>query len=95
MRNYEIMYIINPNLDDAARAEVNKKYEDVLVDRGSKIVETKDWGLRDLAYEIKKVNKGYYMILKVESNNESIVEFERLALIDQNIIRHMIVLEEN
>jgi len=95
MRNYEIMYIINPNLDDAARAEVNKKYEDVLVSRDSKIAEAKDWGLRDLAYEIKKVNKGYYMILKVEANNDAIAEFERLALIDQNIIRHMIVLEEN
>jgi small subunit ribosomal protein S6 len=50
--------------------------------------------LRDLAYEIKKVNKGYYMILQVEANNDAINEFERLALIDQNIIRHMIVLEE-
>jgi len=94
MRKYEIMYIINPSLDDAARAEVNKKYEDVLVNFDSKVLETKDWGLKDLAYEIKKVNKGHYMILQVEANNEAIAEFERLALIDANIIRHMIILQD-
>lgn len=94
MRKYEIMYIINPSLDDAGRAEVVKKYDDIITNHDSKVLETKDWGLKDLAYEIKKVNKGHYMILQVEANNEAIAEFERLALIDANIIRHMVVLEE-
>jgi len=94
MRKYEIMYIINPSLDDAAKAEVNKKYSDVIENFGSKVLETKDWGLKDLAYEIKKVNKGHYMILQVEANNEAIAEFERLALIDANIIRHMVILQD-
>ncbi|MDR3215642.1 MAG: 30S ribosomal protein S6 [Bacilli bacterium] len=94
MRKYEIMYIIHPNLDDANRAEVVDKYQGIIINDGSKVLETKDWGLRDLAYEINKVNKGHYMILKVEASNEAISEFERLALIDSNIVRHIVIKEE-
>ncbi|MEG0283158.1 MAG: 30S ribosomal protein S6 [Erysipelotrichales bacterium] len=94
MRKYEIMYIIHPSLDDSNRGEVVDKYNKILTDNGSKVLETKDWGLRDLAYEINKVNKGHYMILQVEANNDAIAEFERLSLIDGNIIRHMVVAEE-
>jgi small subunit ribosomal protein S6 len=94
MRKYEIMYIINPSLDEERMKELNDKYAKILTDNGAKILETKDWGLRDLAYEIKKVNKGHYMILNIEANNEAIKEFERLALIDTNLLRHIVVKEE-
>lgn len=94
MRKYEIMYIINPSLDEERMKELNDKYAKILTDNGAKILETKDWGLRDLAYEIKKVNKGHYMILNIEANNEAIKEFDRLALIDTNLLRHIVVKEE-
>lgn len=94
MRKYEIMYIINPSLDETQRQEVMAKYAAVITDSGSKVLETKDWGLRELAYEINKIKKGHYIILKVEANNEAITEFERLSLIDSNIVRHLIVSEE-
>lgn len=94
MRKYEIMYIINPSLDEERMKELNDKYAKILTDNGAKILETKDWGLRDLAYEIKKVNKGHYMILNIEANNDAIKEFDRLALIDTNLLRHIVVKEE-
>lgn len=94
MRKYEIMYIIHPNLDDSQRAGVVEKYNEIIKQDGSKVLEVKDWGLRDLAYEIKKVNKGHYMILQVEASNDAINEFDRLAKIDSNIIRSIIVKEE-
>ena len=94
MRKYEIMYIIHPSLDEANSNEVVEKYNGIITADGSKVLEVKDWGLRDLAYEIKKVNKGHYIILKVEASNEAISEFERLTLIDNNIIRHIVVKEE-
>lgn len=94
MRKYEIMYIINPSLDEERMKELNDKYAKILTDNGAKILETKDWGLRDLAYEIKKVNKGHYMILNIEADNEAIKEFDRLALIDTNLLRHIVVKEE-
>lgn len=94
MRKYEIMYIIHPSLDEANSNEIIEKYNGIITADGSKVLEVKDWGLRDLAYEIKKVNKGHYIILKVEASNEAISEYERLSLIDNNIIRHIVVKEE-
>lgn len=93
MKKYEIMYIIHPNLDEAQSKEVVDKFNNIITADGSKLLEVKDWGLRDLAYEIKKVNKGHYMILKVEASVAALNEFERLALIDNNIIRHIVVKE--
>ena len=94
MNKYEIMYIIHPNLDEAQSKEVVEKFNGIITADGSKLLEVKDWGLRDLAYEIKKVNKGHYIILKVEASIEALNEFDRLALIDSNIIRHIIIKEE-
>lgn len=94
MNKYEIMYIIHPNLDETQSKEVVEKFNGVITADGSKVLEVKDWGLRDLAYEIKKVNKGHYIILKVEASVAALNEFERLALIDNNIIRHIVVKEE-
>lgn len=94
MRKYEIMYIIHPSLDEAQSSEIVSKYEGIITADGSKVLETKDWGLKDLAYEINKVNKGHYIILNIEATNEAVAEFERLALIDNNIIRHIVIKEE-
>ncbi len=94
MNKYEIMYIIHPNLDETQSKEVVEKFNGIITADGSKLLEVKDWGLRDLAYEIKKVNKGHYIILKVEASVAALNEFERLALIDNNIIRHIVVKEE-
>jgi small subunit ribosomal protein S6 len=94
MRKYEIMYIIHPSLDADKMKAVNDKYAKILTDNKAKILETKDWGLRELAYEIKKVNKGHYMILTIEADNKAISEFNRLALIDNNLLRHIVVKEE-
>ena len=94
MRKYEIMYIIHPSLDEERNKEVVEKYNKVITDNSSKVLEVIDWGLKDLAYEINKVNKGHYMILKVEATNEAINEFERLTLIDGNIIRHIVINDE-
>jgi len=91
MRKYEIMYIINPSLDEAQSNEIVEKYNNVIKADGSKVLEVKDWGMRDLAYEIKKVNKGHYIILQVEATNEAIAEYERLSLIDSSIIRHIVI----
>lgn len=94
MRKYEIMFIIHPSLDEERIKATVEKYENVINTDGSKILEVKDWGLRELAYEINKVKKGYYMIFNIEASNDVIVEFERLALIDSNIVRHIIIKNE-
>ncbi|WP_062351027.1 30S ribosomal protein S6 [Bacillus kwashiorkori] len=94
MKKYEIMYIIRPNIDDESKKEVVERFNKILTDNGAEIVETKDWGKRRLAYEINDFRDGYYQIINVQSQPEAVQEFDRLAKISEDIIRHLIVKED-
>ena len=60
----------------------------------SKIVDSKDMGQRKLAYPIKDQLRGFYFVLNVEATSDAIKEFDRKAKIDNNILRHLIIREE-
>jgi small subunit ribosomal protein S6 len=94
MRKYEIMYIIRPNLDDEARKAVVERFNNILTENGAEITNVKEWGKRRLAYEIKDFRDGYYMIVNVVSEPKAVQEFDRLAKISEDIIRHIVVKEE-
>jgi len=93
MRKYEIVYILRADLDDAARKEEMDKLANIIVSKGGSIESTDEklLGLRDLAYPIKKETKGYYVVLKVTMGNEAYNEFNRLVHIDNNVLRHIIL----
>lgn len=92
MRKYEIMYILNANLDETNRKAAIESLNKILTDNGAKISDVNEWGNRELAYEIKKQNRGYYVVTTLTSNDaNAISEFDRLAKINTNVLRHMIV----
>lgn len=88
---YEILFIVRPDLEEKAIKDVFKKFETVLVDNGAKVLSSKEMGQKELAYEIKKHKSGYYFLINVESEVNAINEFDRLALISEEVIRHLIV----
>ena len=91
MRNYEIMFIVRPTLSEEETKQVIKNFGDVLTSNGATVVDSKDMGQRELAYEIKKFKSGYYYVYQVEANDDkAIKEFDRLALISNDVIRHLI-----
>ncbi|MBE4907901.1 30S ribosomal protein S6 [Cytobacillus suaedae] len=94
MRKYEVMYIIRPNIEDEAKKALVERFNGVLTDNGAEIANVKEWGKRRLAYEINDFRDGYYMILSVMSNSEAVKEFDRLAKISEDIIRHIVIREE-
>jgi small subunit ribosomal protein S6 len=94
MRKYEIMYIIRPNMEDEERKALVERFNSVLTENGAEITEVKEWGKRRLAYEIKDFRDGYYMIVNVVSEPKAVQEFDRLAKISEDIIRHIVVKEE-
>lgn len=95
MRTYEVMYVVRPNIEDEARKAVVERFKGILSSNGSEIIEEKDWGKRRLAYEIQDFTEGFYNIVRVKSeNDEAISEFDRLAKISEDIIRHIVVREE-
>jgi len=92
---YEIMYIVRPDLEEGKMKEVVSNFEKVLTDNKAKITFSKELGQKELAYEIKKFKHGYYYLYQIEASKEAIKEFDRLALLSEEIIRHMIIkLEE-
>ena len=95
MKKYEIMYILKPELDaEATKAEI-ASLQNILEANGSKLVDVNEWGLRALAYEIKKEKKGYYVVVKLEAEDtKGINEFDRLARNDLNVLRYLITVSE-
>ncbi|MCI5732885.1 MAG: 30S ribosomal protein S6 [Tenericutes bacterium] len=92
---YEIMYIVRPDLEESAVKEVSKSFEKILTDNGAKVTSSKDLGQKELAYEIKNHKTGFYFLVNIEANDsKAIDEFNRLALISEDVIRHLIVKEE-
>ncbi|GER67319.1 30S ribosomal protein S6 [Weizmannia acidilactici] len=94
MRKYEIMYIIRPNIEDEAKKVLVERFDNVLTSQGAEIIESKEWGKRRFAYEIKDFRDGYYHIINVNAEPAAVQEFDRLAKINGDIIRHIVVREE-
>lgn len=89
---YEILYIIRPDMTDDAKKELVERFDTIITDNGSTIVESKDWAKRRLAYEINDYKEGIYHLINLESSDaKAIDEFDRLARINRDILRHMIV----
>ncbi len=95
MRNYEIMFIVNPTLGEEEVKKITKEFEKVLTSNGAKMTNINEMGQKELAYEIKKFKSGYYFVFNLESKDDkAIKEFDRLALINNDIIRHLITKTE-
>ncbi len=95
MREYEVIYIVRPTLQEDEVKKVCKNFEDILTSNGAEIIDSKEMGQRELAYEIKDFKSGYYFVLTIKANNDNAInEFNRLALISKDIIRHLITKKE-
>lgn len=91
MRNYEIMFIVKPTLSEEDVKKVVENFKTTLTSNGAKVNECQDLGQKELAYEIKKFKSGYYFLFEIESENDKAVsEFNRLALISSDVIRHLV-----
>lgn len=92
MRKYEVLYIVNASLEEADRTAVIEKMHSILTDNGATIDKVDEWGLREYAYEINFQKQGYYVLTNFSTeNNDAVSEFDRLALINKDVVRHMIV----
>ena len=88
--SYECMFIINcASGDDAAKATVEKFTS--TIEANAEIVEVAEWGRRRLAYPIDDMNEGYYMVYTFKSEGEFPAELQRLANIDESVMRCMVL----
>lgn len=92
MRKYEIMFIVKPDLEEGTIKSVFDSMKSLLEEQKANVLEVKEMGQRELAYEINKYKNGYYFYFLVEANDaKAVKEFDRVALINENVIRHLVV----
>ncbi|MBQ6497604.1 MAG: 30S ribosomal protein S6 [Bacilli bacterium] len=91
MNKYEIMFIVKPDMEEAEIKNTAETMKKVLTDAKAKVLDEKAMGQKELAYEINKYSTGYYYLLVVEATKEAEQEFNRVARINENLLRHLIV----
>lgn len=93
MRKYEIMYIIRPTVESENIKQIVNRFNEVFVSFASEVLELKELGLKDLAYEIDHHRKGYYVWLLANATPEAIAEFNRIIRITEDVLRFIVVKE--
>lgn len=91
MKNYEIMYIIRPDIEEEARKSLVERFNTILTDNGATIDEIKEMGSRRLAYEINDYREGYYVLLNFNGGSDAVNEFDRQAKFSDDIIRQLVI----
>ncbi len=95
MRKYETIFILHPSLDEEAVKANIEKFKGVIENGGGTVENVDFWGKRKLAYEIKKVNEGFYTLVNFQANPELPKELDRIFRITDGVVRHIIVKQEN
>ncbi|WP_027093527.1 30S ribosomal protein S6 [Cohnella thermotolerans] len=90
MRNYELMYIIRPDVEQETVQAVVEKFQGI-IGNGGEIVKHEVLGKRRLAYEINKHREGTYVLVQFTATSAVVNELERVLKITDEVIRHMIV----
>jgi small subunit ribosomal protein S6 len=90
MNKYEVMFILDPALDDDKKAAAVEAVKDVIGAAGE-VTEVDEWGLRKLAYPILKKTEGYYVVMQFNAQPELPKELDRRLRINDDFLRHIIV----
>jgi len=93
MNNYEMMYILDSEMEESAREALLERVKGVIESDGS-VESVEEWGLRKLAYEIRKQREGFYYLLQFQAGPDLPRELDRNMKIWEGILRHMIVKNE-
>ena len=91
MRRYETIIIVRPNVGEDEIEAITNKATSTIESDGGTILRINDWGLKKLAYLIKKENQGYYVYLDYAGVPESIAEIERIFRIDDRVLKYLTV----
>lgn len=91
LREYETIYILRPDLEEAEGAALSEKLGGILDKEGAKVLKQRFWGKKKLAYEIKKQPKGVYVSCKYLSGPTAVKEFERNLKIMDDVLKYQTI----
>lgn len=91
VKRYEMIYIVNPNLDAESLSEVVTKFSDLVKKLKGYIIKINEWGKKKLAYEVKQFDKGYYIMFDFCGLPEMVKEVERNLKLDDRVLKYLTV----
>jgi len=91
MRGYELMYILDPTLDEEATKALIGQIEGFVKNEGATVEATDPWGKRRLAYRIGKFQEGYYVLNRLQAEAKSVAELERRLRVTAGVLRFLTV----
>ena len=94
MNKYEVVYIIDPAVEEEARKELIAKYNTLIAENGGTVDKVEEWGKRRLAYAIDYKTEGYYVLMTFVSGPEFPRELDRKLRIAEGVMRSLIVCKD-
>ncbi len=94
MRQYEVMYILRPDLEEEQTTQLVERINTIITDGGGEVTELNPWGIKRLAYEIDNYREGYYVVLKCQAEHTVARELDRVFRITDGVLRHIIIRED-
>ena len=91
MRNYEIMFIVNPTVAEEEIDKINSQIEGIVTSGGGTIEKIEKMGKRRLAYEVDKHREGYYVLFVIVANGDIVKECERRLRVMDPVIKYITV----
>ena len=91
MNRYELALVLNAKIEDDARTAAVDRAKEYITRAGGTVTEVEEWGKKRLAYEIQKMNAGYYYFIQFEAPSETPAAGERDVRIMDNVLRYLCV----
>ena len=91
MNKFEVVYIIDPAVEEDARKELIAKFNALIADNGGTVDKVEEWGKRRLAYAIDYKTEGYYVLVNFQAEAELPKELERNLQISDSVIRYQVI----
>lgn len=91
MKAYELLFFVDPALDEEIRLASMKRIETTITEPGGVVDSVEEWGKRKLAYEINKLTEGVYTLVNFHAQPQNIAELDRVLRISDAVVRFMIV----
>lgn len=91
MSYYECVFIVRQDIPAAQVETIATSFADIVAKNGGKVTKTEQWGLRTLAYRIKKNKKGHYVLFNLDAPHAAVAEMERNMRLHEDVLRYLTV----
>ncbi len=91
MKKFEAVILLSPDVSSSSRKKQDEVFTKLIENNSGKIINTEDWGLRDLSYKIENFSKAFYSYFQVEIDGDKIDNVKKTLSQDETFIRHLFV----